>query len=79
MQFLGVWFDSEKPQMNTFLKPLVQMFIDGWYDGIDVYLPDGTKLHTTALLLPSKYWSFFKYNSYHGFESKSTSTKFYWF
>jgi len=34
VQFLGVWFDSEKPDMNTFLTPLTQMFISSWTEGI---------------------------------------------
>ena len=64
IQFLGIWFDSEKPDMNTFLTPITQMFINSWTEGmilkfvkiqnigINVTTYKKEKLHTTALLLP---------------------------
>ena len=59
---IGLWFDSEKPKMTTFLTPLTQMFIDSYHSGIfillhtnivgiDVITADGDDIHTTALLL----------------------------
>jgi len=31
---IGLWFDSQKPNMTTFLTPLTQMFIDSYHSGI---------------------------------------------
>ena len=33
VKLFAIWFDKEKPPMNIFLKPLVQMFIDSWHKG----------------------------------------------
>jgi hypothetical protein len=37
IHLFGIWFSLHKPHMNTFLKPMVQMFIDGWYKGIALF------------------------------------------
>ena len=60
IQLLGIWFDSEKPDMNSFLTPLTQMFINSWHIGIiflsifkclgiDVITPENKSLHTTLV------------------------------
>lgn len=33
VRLFGIWFGREKPHMNTFLKPLTQMFINSWQRG----------------------------------------------
>jgi hypothetical protein len=33
IRLIGIWFGSKKPDMNTFLTPLTQMFIDAWHLG----------------------------------------------
>jgi hypothetical protein len=34
VRLFAIRFGSNKPNMNTFLTPLTQMFIDAWYNGI---------------------------------------------
>ena len=33
---LGVWFDADKPDMNTFFTPITQMFINSWNSGLNI-------------------------------------------
>jgi hypothetical protein len=66
VRLLGIWFGKTKPQMNSFLKPMTQMFIKAWHKGnfsfvlthntvgITVKTTEGQEFSSTALLLPCK-------------------------